>query len=161
MARISAEEAGGVSVLAFLDTVAHSEIGDALLLATDDGYNVLVGSTPQKPLLFTSYAKHPRILNRQFDSTAAGRYEIIWPTMSWLISSNGFTDFSPETQDYACIELIKSRNAYEIIANGDVEQGLHLCSKEWASLPGAGYGQHENKLENLLAYYTGALGRYT
>jgi len=161
MARLTAQEAGSANILAFLDTIAHSEIGDALLLATDDGYNVLVGSSPQKPLTFTDYSHHPRVLNKKLDSTAAGRYQIIWPTWSWLLSSKGYMDFKPETQDYACIELIKGRNAYDAVANGDVELGLHLCRSEWASLPGAGYGQHEQKLGNLLAYYVGALGRYT
>ncbi|TPQ32162.1 glycoside hydrolase, partial [Burkholderia ubonensis] len=45
MARISVAAAGGKNRVAFLDTVAVSEIGAALLAKSDDGYNVLVGST--------------------------------------------------------------------------------------------------------------------
>lgn len=160
MARLSVLEAGGANILAFLDMIAHSEIGDALLLASDDGYNVLVGSTVTKPLLFKDYSKHPRILNKQHNSTAAGRYQIIWPTWSWLLSGNGLMDFSPENQDRGCIELLRSRNAYEVIANGDIEHGIYLCRNEWASFPGNDYGQHQNKLENLLAYHQGAVQRY-
>ena len=59
---------------AFLDMIAFSEIGPALLAKSDDGYDVLVGSTPDRPLLFTSYAEHPNILNAACNSTAAGRY---------------------------------------------------------------------------------------
>ena len=63
---------------AFLDMLAHSEIGEALLAVSDNGYNVIVGSTPTKPDLFTSYANHPRKLVRLgefLQSTAAGRYQ--------------------------------------------------------------------------------------
>jgi len=161
MARITAEAAGGVNVLAFLDMVAFSEIGLYLLSASDDGYNILVGSTPDKPKLFYDYSRHPRVLNRDLDSTAAGRYQFIWPTWSKLLSRHGYMDFGPKNQDYAAIDLLKGRNAYDVIANGDVELGIHLCREEWASLPGAGYGQHENKLANLVAYYNGAIGKYT
>ena len=62
---------------AFLDMIAFSEIGTALLVKSDNGYNVLVGSTAAKPLLFDSYADHPRIYNKQFNSTAAGRYQLL------------------------------------------------------------------------------------
>jgi hypothetical protein len=36
---------------AFLDMIAWSEIGPALLAKSDNGYNVCVGSTPEKPIL--------------------------------------------------------------------------------------------------------------
>jgi muramidase (phage lysozyme) len=160
MARISAADAGGVNVLAFLDMIAYSEIGVYLLAASDDGYNILVGATAKEPRLFYDYSHHPRILNRDLDSTAAGRYQIIWPTWSWLLSSHGYMDFGPKNQDFAAIDLIKNRNAYDAVANGDVEVGIHLCREEWASLPGAGYGQHEQKIANLVSFYNGALGKY-
>jgi len=32
------------------------------------------------------------------------------------------------------------------------------CARIWASLPGAGYGQHENKLNDLQAAYEAAGG---
>ena len=60
---------------AFLDMIAHSEIGQALLDVSDNGYNVIVGSTAQHPDLFNSYADHPRKLvrlNAKLSSTAAG-----------------------------------------------------------------------------------------
>ena len=39
-----------------------SELGRALLAKSDNGYNVLVGSKPAAPILFHSYADHPRRL---------------------------------------------------------------------------------------------------
>ena len=35
---------------------------------------------------------------------------------------------------------------------------LHQVRKLWASLPGAGYGQHENSYDKLLAAYLKAGG---
>ncbi len=157
MARLTADEAGGANVLAFLDMIAHSEIGDALLLMTDDGYNVLVGSTPYKPITFNDYSAHPRILNRALNSTAAGRYQFIWRTWRGL----DFPDFTPENQDRGCIELIKGRDALEVVIRGDIEAAIHLCREEWASFSGNSYGQHQNKTADLVAYFTGVLGRYT
>ncbi|MGT2429718.1 hypothetical protein ACU4HD_15140 [Cupriavidus basilensis] len=68
----------------FLDTLAVSELGRALLAKADNGYNVLVGSTPDNPLLFRSYAGRPRKLmqvrqesGRIIPSTAAGRYQLL------------------------------------------------------------------------------------
>lgn len=65
---------------AFLDMIAYSEIGPELLALSDNGYNVIVGSTPKNPLLFTSYADHPRrliTLRPGLKSTAAGRYQLL------------------------------------------------------------------------------------
>ena len=61
MSRISTDQAGAKNVCALLDAIAWSEIGAQLLAETDDGYNVLVGSLPSKPLLFDSYADHPNV----------------------------------------------------------------------------------------------------
>ncbi len=79
MARITVTTAGGRNRVAFLDMIAVSEIGSDLLAKSDDGYNILVGSTPSRPLLFTGYVAHPNVLNRQIPvpSTAAGRYQIL------------------------------------------------------------------------------------
>lgn len=160
MARLSADEAGGRRVLAFLDVIAISEIGKALLAETDDGYNVLVGSLPGKPLLFGSYARHPQVLNHALDSTAAGRYQIIRGTWFGVAGELGLTDFSPENQDRAAIELVRGRGALPYIARDDVASAIVCCSHEWASFPNAGYGQHENRMSDLLAAYKAALAKY-
>ena len=160
MARLTVADGWAPQALAFLDMIAYSEIGPALLAASDDGYNVLVGSTPAKPLLFDSYAKHPQILNHALNSTAAGRYQIIRGTWLGVAGELGLKDFSPESQDEAAIELVRSRGAIDPLAEGDIEQAIAVCSKEWASLPGAGYGQHENRMIDLLKAYNAALAKY-
>jgi muramidase (phage lysozyme) len=153
VARISAIAAGGVNVLAFLDTIAYSEIGPELMAATDDGYNVIVGSTVAKPILMTSYRQHPRLYEQLEDSTAAGRYQFIWPTWKGLL----LPDFTPESQDHGAIMLMQDHGAVADVIAGRVAQAIIHCSKEWASFPSAGYGQHENTMNTLLTAYNAAL----
>ena len=66
---------------AFLDMIAFSEIGPDLLAKSDNGYNILCGSTPAHPLLFNSYGDHPRqamfLPKLGIYSTAAGRYQLL------------------------------------------------------------------------------------
>ena len=143
---------------AFLDMLAISEIGAPLLAASDNGYNVLVGSTAKEPLLFTSYDTHPDILDRDFNSTAAGRYQIIYPTFLGLCKQYGYKDFTPNTQDEMAIDLINGRGALQDIEDGNFAAAVQKCSAEWASLPGGDSGQHENKLVVLQKAYTDAGG---
>lgn len=143
---------------AFLDMIAFSEIGAALLAVSDDGYNVLVGSTASRPLLITSYVDHPNILNTKFKSTAAGRYQILnryWVYYKKLLS---LPDFTPASQDAVALQYIKECHALDDIEAGRFVIAVKKCAHIWASLPGAGYNQHENKIEDLQAAYTTAGG---
>ena len=169
-ARISAAKAGGANVVAFLDMIAASELGSNLLNAdTDDGYRAIVGSTPMRPILCTRYTQHPRIeVRTPFGwSDAAGRYQIMaatpdrirTDTWDWASHAAGVTDFSPEAQDLVCIELITHRGALDDVKAGRVADALTKCRQEWASLPGAGYGQRENDRERLVAIYQAAGGK--
>ncbi|KVP78226.1 glycoside hydrolase [Burkholderia ubonensis] len=160
MARIDIAAAGGKNRIAFLDMIAVSEIGSALLAKSDAGYNVLVGSTPSRPLLFASYAAHPNVLNRQISvpSTAAGRYQILnrW----WRIyqAQMKLPDFGPVSQDRYALQQLREHGALPLIDAGRYREAVAKVSNVWASLPGAGYGQHENQIEHLLAAYQAAGG---
>jgi muramidase (phage lysozyme) len=163
MARLGVKEAGGPKVLAFLDMIAHSEIGDALLAVSDDGYNVIVGSTAAKPHLLTSYADHPQIivkLSPKLSSSAAGRYQFIARTWDALARDLRFKDFSPENQDRGAIELLREVGALPLIRSGRIADAIEAAAPIWASFPGAGYGQHENKLTDLLAAFDKAERKY-
>ncbi len=149
MPRISATAAGGQNACAFLDMIAHSE-GTAG--HGDDGYNVLVGGE-----LFTGYADHPRRLvqiRTGFASTAAGRYQLLARYFDAYKQLLGLHDFEPLSQDRIALQQIKECHALERIQAGDIAQAIAACAHIWASLPGAGYGQHENRLSTLLAAYT-------
>jgi muramidase (phage lysozyme) len=149
--------------------LAWSEIGPGLLAASDDGYNVLVGSTAKRPMLFKSYADHPRqliVLNSGLKSTAAGRPQFLSSTWDGLRKAHGYSDFSPINQDRGCIELLRQCGAlpHIIAANlvnvGEFKISLAKAAPIWASLPGANYGQHEQKVTDLAAAFGSALAKY-
>ena len=137
---------------AFLDMIAYSE-GTAG--HGDDGYNVLFGYGT-----FDSYADHPRIYVPfgKTNSSAAGRYQILARTWDSLKVKIDLPDFSPASQDAAALELIRERGALNDVRAGRITSAIDKCRKVWASLPGAGYGQPERKLTNLMNAYASAGG---
>lgn len=152
MPRISAAEAGP-NVLAFLDLLAWSEGTDNGRQPTlDDGYDVLVGGG-----LFTGYADHPRKLialpRLGIKSTAAGRYQLLARYWDAYRKQLKLSDFSPINQDRVAIQQIRERRALDDIKAGRIAVAIGKCRNIWASLPGAGYGQHEHKLGDLLARF--------
>ncbi len=143
---------------AFLDTIAFSEIGPALLAISDNGYNVLVGSTPTHPLLFDSYATHPRIHNAKLNSDAAGRYQLMGRYYAPYAQQLGLTDFGPAAQDAIALQQVKECRALDDIQKGDLYTAVFKCRRIWASFPAAGYGQHENSFDSLQLAFTNAGG---
>lgn len=158
MATLTETEAGGRNVLAFLDMIAVSEIGTRLLIVSDDGYNVIVGSTPQKPILFTDYSQHPRQYQKAQNSDAAGRYQFMGRYWDHYKAQLGLPDFGKRSQDLWALQLIRECRAMSLIQGGLFADAVHACRSRWASLPGAGYGQHENDLDALKAAYVDAGG---
>lgn len=157
MARLSEKEAGGRNVLAFLDMLAVSEgTDDGRQPTKDDGYDVLVGGK-----LFTGYDDHPNVLVKlsgTLSSTAAGRYQILyryWPHYKALLD---LPDFGPLSQDRYAIQQLKERRAIADIQSGRFDEAVAKVRNIWASLPGAGYGQHEQKIESLRDAYVRAGG---
>lgn len=149
---------------AFLDMIAYSEIGPALLALTDNGYRCLVGSTPEHPHIFYSYKTHPRKLIRVRDdmwSTAAGRYQLLARYYSHYRQLLELHDFSPDSQDAIALQQIKECRALDDIEAGRFDLAVQLCAHIWASLPGAGYEQHENRLADLKDVYVKAGGTVT
>lgn len=71
----------------------------------------------------------------------------------------GLPDFSPASQDLACVELIRQRGGLSLAVNGECAAAVEKCKKEWASLPGAGYGQREESLAKLQTAYINAGGQ--
>lgn len=144
---------------AFLNMIAHSEIGAALLAASNNGYDVIVGSTATHPVLFTDYSDHPRklmamaIMGNVVKSTAAGRYQILARYYDAYKKQLNLPDFSPSSQDMIALQLIRECKAIDDIDNGFFRIALQKCCSRWASLPGAGYSQHENSIADLQAAY--------
>lgn len=138
---------------AFLDMIAWSE-GTTRIPGSDDGYNVLVGSTIRRPLFFGSYATHPDQYNELLNSTAAGRYQIIYPTWKNLCVRLGVSDFGAATQDAMAASLVEvDCSALGMVLDGNIMNALQACSREWASLPGSTSGQYQNTVADLQQVY--------
>ncbi|MFG0924794.1 glycoside hydrolase [Pseudomonas sp. CJQ_8] len=151
---ISAAQAGGPNVLAFLDMLGWSE-GTATIKGSDDGYNVLYGGG-----LFHSYADHPRrrltfrINGKSVTSTAAGRYQLLeryWD--AYRVSLRLAGGFTPENQDRIAMQQIRERRALDDIKAGRIQQAIEKCSNIWASLPGNNYGQNPHRLDKLMVQW--------
>lgn len=142
---------------AVLDMIAFSEIGPRLLAASDNGYNVLVGGE-----LFEGYDRHPNKLvyipRLRLSSTAAGRYQLLYRYYVAYTRLLKLPDFSPASQDQIALQQIKERKAFDDIEAGRIVSAIDKIKNIWASLPGAGYGQHEQKMDHLLAAYVKAGG---
>lgn len=149
------------NIRAVLDTIAHSE---GTYGKGDDGYNVLCGGD-----LFHDYTDHPRVkLYEKHDefvkngkkdySTAAGRYQILARFFDVYKKQLGLKDFGKESQDAIAIQLIKECHALDDVEAGRIKDAIVKCKSRWASLPGAGYGQHENSMSSLVSFYTNAGG---
>jgi len=136
------------NVAAFLDMIAYSEGTKG---KGDDGYNEIVGGT-----FFKSYSDHPRQIiqvNKNLKSSAAGRYQELIHNFDVYKNQLHLSDFSPIAQDAIAIQQIKECKAFQLIVDGYIQQAIMLCAHIWASFPGAGYNQHENKIDNLIAKF--------
>ncbi|MGD9643724.1 MAG: glycoside hydrolase family 104 protein [Elusimicrobiales bacterium] len=158
MPDVKATSAGGIwelpgTVRAFLDTIAYAE-------GTKWRYNYIFTFAT-----FESYASHPdrRICAGRLCSTAAGRYQFLTSTWKGLASSLRLEDFSPPSQDKACLEIIRRAGAYGLVLNSGKYENFAAAMKKlnrtWASLPGSPYGQPTHTTSELWKVYNGALSR--
>lgn len=118
--------------------------------SSQNGYQKLYGGN-----LFNDLSKHPNTAVNKWGitSTAAGAYQILFKTWTEIQQKLKLTDFSPQSQDKAAVELIKRRKALDDVLAGRFAQALLKCRKEWASLPGAGYNQSEKSPIALAKVY--------
>ena len=144
---------------AFRDMLAYSEGTDKpqVQYSRNRGYDVIVGGH-----LLTDYSKHPRVLvplpKLGIKSTAAGRYQMIWPTWSVLARRLKLTDFSAHSQDLACDELLRECHADRFLLAGRFDEACHAARNIWASLPGSAAGQRTEKLDTLREIFRAAGG---
>ena len=166
MAKITANEAGGSNVLAFLDMLAWSEGTSTSPATKDQGYDVIVTGADRKPEIFNDYSVHPfahgrkskAINSKGLTSNASGRYQFMLKDYAHYRALLKLPDFGPLSQDRWAIQLIRERRALPLIQAGKVEDAIARVRNIWASLPGAGYGQPEHNLAALLAVYRKAGG---
>lgn len=137
----------------------------ALIRTTESGgdYTVLYGGGH-----FADYSRHPDVRVPFYDpkkagpagvpnnfSTAAGAYQINWPTWNTEIQpALSLPDFSPASQDQAALFLLKKTGAYNALADGDVQGAIQAAAKRWASLPGSSSGQHQVAMQSALDVFS-------
>jgi len=143
---------------AFLDMIAWAELGPELIKLSDNGFNVIVGSTPNKPILFHDYSDHPRVYVKPMRSTAAGAFQILKRYFDYYKVALELPDFGHDSQRKIALQMIKECKALEDINSGWIQRAIVKTKSRWASFPGADYGQHEHKMEDLLKAYQSAGG---
>ena len=152
---------------AFLDMIAYAEgtREGQHPLTVWDGYDVIVTGT-DGPEVFAGFAAHPfaagrkpkQINDKGLYSTASGRYQFMLKHWAHYRDALGLPDFGPESQDKWALQLIRERGALPLIDAGNFKLAVQRVSNLWASLPGAGYGQPERRMDRLETAYLAAGG---
>jgi len=91
-------------------------------------------------------------------STAAGAYAFLYSTWKECQAALNLPDFTPLSQDKACLYLLKRRRAIDDIETGNFTSAVNKCNRIWASLPGSPYNQHPKDIGTALALYKQAGG---
>ena len=138
------------NIKAFLKMIQHSEGTD-----NPKGYNTLFGGE-----VFDSFADHPNTpfhytnkVGMTLITTAAGAYQITHTTWAALQAKLGLTDFTPQSQDIAALELISEKDCIHLIVDGNFKAAIDGVRAIWASLPNSGNNQPENSYAKCLQWY--------
>jgi muramidase (phage lysozyme) len=150
----------GENIRKFLSLIAFSEGTSTHPLTQNDGYDVIVTSVTG-PEIFTDYSdhpfahRHPNVIRRVplLESTAAGRYQLLYRYWVPYKQQLKLDDFSPTSQDAVAAQQIKERHADAAIERGDIEYAINLCANIWASLPGNNYQQGGKTMAELVEKY--------
>jgi muramidase (phage lysozyme) len=120
----------------------------------------------------TDFSKHPKLLGwkgepldnlgpkyRGLVSTAAGAFQINYPT--WVDASRalGLVDFSRDSQRAAAVWIMDQAGALDLIVVGSFAAAVPKLGKRWASFPGSTSGQGQRRMGDLVAMYTSSGGQ--
>lgn len=129
------EYAQNPNVRRFLDVIAKAE--------GTTGYDTAFGGGTIADL-----SDHPRTLHdftqtdgKRNKTSAAGRYQFLRGTWDDVAGKLGLTDFGPESQDLAAIELLRRNGSLESLLAGDFDTAIKRSGATWASLPSSPYPQ--------------------
>jgi muramidase (phage lysozyme) len=147
---------------AFLDMLAVSEGTSTSPATLCNGYDVIVTGADRVPEIFTDFSCHPfstgrkpKVINKKgLKSTASGRYQFMLKDYAYYRKLLNLTDFNKYSQDLWAIQLLRECKALPLIDAGKFYEAIAKCAHLWASLPGAGYNQHENSMQSLVTAYT-------
>lgn len=148
------------NVIAFSAMIAWAEGTDPHPLTVCKGYDVIVTGVDRKPEITTSFTDHPfmnrpakKITNGGLYSTASGRYQILKRYWTHYKKQLGLSSFDNVNQDKYFTNILKEQKAYNLVISGDIKGAIQRVSNIWASMPSAGYGQPERKMDGLLYTY--------
>lgn len=133
---------------------------------SNDRYNVLYGGGT-----FTDFSRHPNVRvpfhnprknapGNNDVSTAAGAYQINYPTYSDFAPRLTLRDFTPATQDAIAVAILRQTGAYNALVDNDIERAINLAASRWASLPGSTALQSPRSMNTALAAFEQALSSY-
>ena len=137
------------NVAAFLALIRYGESSNG-----NEAYTMLYGGGQ-----FSDMSRHPQ---QYFDvgdgrrTSAAGAYQITYTTWKALVSRYGIPDFTPASQDFAAVCLIKGRGALGDVEAGRFDRAIAKCRPEWTSLPGAMESRYSmDKAKQIILAYGG------
>jgi muramidase (phage lysozyme) len=146
------------NVRAALDVIAWAE-GTA---QKPDPYRVCYGYRHT----IADFSKHPKALGWRGEpldslgpkykglvSTAAGKYQINFPTWSDASRALGLVDFSPASQDAAAVWIMDQAGALEQVKAGAFGAAVAKLARRWASFPGGTSGQPTRRVGDLVAKF--------
>ena len=142
------------AIEAFLSLIGWAEGADYSTIVTGvDG-----------PHTFTDFSDHPfapqfnrtPVIVRRvplLQSTAAGRYQLLYRYWVPYRKQLGLVDYSPASQDAVALQQMKERGAILHLTTGDIQGAIVACRSIWASLPGNDYHQGGKTMGELLEKY--------
>lgn len=145
----------------YLNLIAFSEGTSTSSLTQNKGYDVIVTGV-DGPEIFTDYSDHPfadrpaKVIRTSplLQSTAAGRYQLLYRYWKVYKVQLGLADYGPVSQDAVALQQMKEKHAIEMVLAGNIEGAIQACSNIWASFPGNSYGQGGHSMDVLLAKYS-------
>lgn len=154
---------------AFLDMLAVSEGTSTNPETGCAGYDIIVTGIDGKTETFWDFSDHPfangrppkTINHAGLTSTASGRYQQMLHDWAYYRALLNLPDFGPMSQDLLALQHIRECGALPDVDAGRFAQAVFKCKNIWASLPGAGYGQHENDLAALQSVFRQSGGMVT
>lgn len=139
-------------IRALLATIRRYESGD--------DYSVLYGGGH-----FSDFSRHPNVrvpftnpaTGKADFSTAAGAYQINFPTYVDFAARMGVSDFTPETQDAMALAILRNLGAVRALENNDVPLAFTLAGRRWASMPGSTAQQGAKSINTVVAFYNSVI----
>lgn len=151
-------EPGGPStddkIAAFLAMIRDFESGGDYFILYGGSHFSDTSRHPQVRIPF----RNPRTGKMDY-STAAGAYQINWPTYQQFAPMVEVTDFSPASQDLIAMAILYYENVVDKLAADDIPGALRAASSRWASLPYSTDMQGPQSLQTALNTYAAYVGQ--